>query len=81
MPKPVVAAPVQIIPADEQDTNALALNIEINENYTNKIKANTSTNFFLKVKDKEFGPLKFLILLSLFKQNKISLEKAGIRLV
>lgn len=39
---------------------------------TTTLKTNSSVNFFLKVKNKEYGPLKFLILLSLLKQNKLS---------
>lgn len=56
-------------------TKSMTLTVKIDESRSsNTIKSNTSFNFFLKVKDKEFGPLKFLILLSLLKQNKISLD-------
>ena len=51
------------------------MTVKIDEDRTTTtIKSNTSFNFFLKVKEKEFGPLKFLILLSLLKQNKITLD-------
>jgi len=47
--------------------------IDVNEEVTTTtLKTNSSVNFFLKVKNKEYGPLKFLILLSLLKQNKLS---------
>lgn len=39
---------------------------------TTTLKSNNSLNFYLKVKNKEYGPLKFLILLSLLKQNKLT---------
>lgn len=38
---------------------------------SNTLKNNNSLNFYVKTKDKEFGPLKFLVLLSLLKQNKL----------
>ena len=41
---------------------------------SNTLKNNTSLNFFVKTKDKEYGPLKFLVLLSLLKQNKLKLD-------
>lgn len=48
--------------------------LEINENTTSfTLKTNNSLGFYIKVKGKEFGPLKFLILLSLLKQNKIGM--------
>ena len=43
---------------------------------TRVINANTNLNFFLKLGEKEYGPFKFLILLSLFKENKITLDSA-----
>lgn len=56
-------------------TKSMTLTVKIDESRSSHtIKSNTSFNFFLKVKDKEFGPLKFLILLSLLKQSKISLD-------
>lgn len=54
-----VADPVQAMDVDQETTSTT-------------LKTNTSVNFFLKVKNKEYGPLKFLILLSLLKQNKLS---------
>jgi hypothetical protein len=39
---------------------------------TTTMKTNSSVNFYLKVKNKEYGPLKFLLLLSLLKQNKLT---------
>lgn len=46
-----------------------------NENTaTTTLKANNSLSYYLKIKDKEYGPLKFLILLSLLKQNKLTPE-------
>jgi hypothetical protein len=60
---------------EDTSTKSMTLTVKIDESRSsNTIKSNTSFNFFLKVKDKEFGPLKFLILLSLLKQNKISLD-------
>ena len=38
---------------------------------SNTLKNNNSLNFYVKTKDKEYGPLKFLVLLSLLKQNKL----------
>lgn len=38
---------------------------------TNTLKNNNSVSFYVKTKDKEYGPLKFLVLLSLLKQNKL----------
>lgn len=38
---------------------------------TYTLKNNNSLNFYVKTKDKEYGPLKFLVLLSLLKQNKL----------
>ena len=40
-------------------------------NSSNTLKNNNSKNFYIKSKDKEYGPLKFLVLLSLLKQNKL----------
>lgn len=37
----------------------------------NTLKNNSTENFYVKTKDKEYGPLKFLVLLSLLKQNKL----------
>lgn len=60
---------------EETSTKTFTMTVKIDESRTSStIKSNTSFNFFLKVKDKEFGPLKFLILLSLLKQNKITLS-------
>lgn len=56
-------------------TQTFTMTMKIDESrISSTIKSNTSFNFFLKVKEKEFGPLKFLVLLSLLKQNKISLN-------
>lgn len=41
---------------------------------SNTFKNNNSLNFYVKTKDKEFGPLKFLVLLSLLKQNKLKTD-------
>jgi hypothetical protein len=46
------------------------------ETTTTTLKTNNSVNFYLKVKDKEYGPLKFLVLLSLLKQNKLTAESS-----
>lgn len=51
--------------------NSILIN---SESTTTTLKHNTSANFFVRVKGKEFGPVKFLVLLSLLKQNKIGLE-------
>jgi hypothetical protein len=52
-----------------------ALDID-EETTTTTLKSNNSVNFFLKVKDKEYGPLKFLVLLSLLKQNKLTSDSS-----
>ena len=52
---------------DQTVTRNTVTNVEIDEETTTStLKTNSSVNFFLKVKNKEYGPLKFLILLSLF---------------
>ena len=43
---------------------------------TRVISNNNNLNFYLKLKDKEYGPFKFLVLLSLYKGNKIGLDSA-----
>ena len=55
------------------NTQSKMINLDIDEQTTTTtLKSNNSVNFYLKVKDKEYGPLKFLILLSLLKQNKLT---------
>ena len=51
-----------------------ALNTVDQQSTTTTLKTNNSLNFYVKVKDREYGPLKFLILLSLLKQNKLTGE-------
>jgi len=47
--------------------------VDVDEDVTTTtMKTNSSVNFYLKVKNKEYGPLKFLLLLSLIKQNKLT---------
>ena len=41
---------------------------------TRVINSNNNLNFYLRLKEKEYGPFKFLILLSLYKENKINLD-------
>ena len=41
---------------------------------TQFVNTNTNMNFYLKLNKKEYGPFRFLILLSLYQQKKISLE-------
>ena len=43
---------------------------------TRVINNNNNLNFYLKLKDKEYGPFKFLVLLSLYKGSKIGLDSA-----
>ena len=45
---------------------------------TRVINSNNNLNFYLKLKDQEYGPFKFLVLLSLYKGNKIGLDTGAV---
>ena len=71
-PAPIPKAPPQA--KDPEQTVTIA-NVDVDEETTTTtLKSNNSVNFFLKIKGKEYGPLKFLILLSLLKQGKLTAE-------
>lgn len=79
-PAPAVSASPQVVP---ESTKAMPpvfgddpTTITQITTTTKVINSNSNLNFYLKLRDKEYGPFKFLILLSLYKENKITLDSA-----
>lgn len=69
------ASPQAPPPPPNLDETVTVANVDVDEETTTTIlNSNNSMNFFLKVKGKEYGPLKFLILLSLLKQGKLNAD-------
>lgn len=73
--KPNVKAPTTgTTPAASMPTSNQATSNSAQINTTTKLmNANNNLNFYVNLNNKEYGPFKFLILLSLYKQNKINL--------
>jgi hypothetical protein len=80
-PKAAPAAPAPV--AEPEPTRVIApvlgddaTSITQITSTTRVINSNNNLNFFLKLNDKEYGPFKFLVLLSLYKANKIGLDSS-----
>lgn len=77
IPKPAEAVAAPVVKQQEPEPTVLyntqtgTSNLTDMTLATNTLKNNNGVNFYVKTKDKEYGPLKFLVLLSLLKQNKL----------